>query len=157
MGDADAKELDRVGIEFDKSLGFELLYGIEFPVKNPKVVAKVETGIAYVGTFSDTLKKSEKSVDLELIVLSGFVSGNFGYSPVDGLEVYGKIGFNNLVSTAEATASNGGYATQSTSEYRLLYGAGIGYDVNKKIQLKTNYTVYAKGLSSITLGINYRL
>lgn len=157
MSSADAKELDRVGIDFDSSFGIEFLYGINFPVENPKIVAGVETGLAYVGTFTDTPKISGQRVDVQLSVLSGFVSGKFGYAPVDGLEVYGKVGFNNLVSAAEATASNGGYASENTSEYRLLYGAGVGFDVSKKIQLKTNYTVYAKGLSSISLGINYRL
>lgn len=127
------------------------LDGVDFLDDSEKFV---EAGYANLGEYSETIEESGFSVSSKLSATALFALGKVKKEIEDDIYAYGSLGMSRV--TADATASANGFsASTSSSEFKLLWGAGIEYSLESDMSLKADYVSYASDITSFNVGLNY--
>jgi len=138
----------------DSAFGFGV--GVGAPVEGVELIDGselfVEAGYNYLGEVEESYSIFGSTFTSTLSASSIYGAGRLSFEVQDEIFAYGKLGLNYV--TAEVEVSGAGSA--SDSEIKLLWGAGVGYQLNDEIALTAEYVSFASDITSFTGNVQYK-
>ena len=134
----------------DSAIGFGV--GVGAPVEGIELIDDsqlfIEAGYNYLGEVEEDFGIATVTVSASTI----YGAGRLSFEIQDEIFAYGKLGLNMIMSEVDA----GSLGSEDDSEIKLLWGAGVGYQLNDQIALTAEYVSFASDVTSFTGNVQYK-
>lgn len=139
--------------DFDSTIGFGV--GIGAPIEDLELIDDsqlfVEVGYNILGEAEEDVFGGEVTLSASTL----YALGKLQFEIQDQIVAYGKLGLNMI--SAEAEVDTGfGSASDDETEMKLLFGGGVGYQVNDEITVTGEYIKFASDVTSLTANLLYK-
>lgn len=140
--------------DFDSTTGFGI--GIGAPLEGIELVDDselfVEAGYNMLGESSEDLVGGEATLSASTI----YALGKMRFEVKDQIFAYAKLGLNMITAEAEVKVTGFGSGSASDTETKLLYGAGIEYQVNDEVSVTGEYVAFSSDITALTANVLYK-
>jgi len=134
----------------DSAIGFGV--GVGAPVEGIELIDDsqlyIEAGYNYLGEVEEDFGIATVTVSASTI----YGAGRLSFEIQDEIFAYGKLGLNMIMSEVDA----GSLGSEDDSEIKLLWGAGVGYQLSDEIALTAEYVSFASDVTSFTGNVQYK-